>query len=478
MRHAVRLGLLGALLASAAPGEGQEPVHVRILPVDLLAEPAQYLLSLECGDYSLASVSVGLILPPSTIAGQIDFGGCALQFANVPTWNCASATGLGATVQPAASSARMGAGGAMGRTDTLYANLVGAPLCESGEAVDLADIHASNLVGDPAPMLVATSQRVNDALGLAAHAVTESNEAVPIEQIHYDSGPAGDGPELVVEPVPLTDPGSLEHRFVLLLEGPEAFDRITLGLILPQGISAAQVSFGGCSAFKKGGNLAQRDCVPRSPDLGPNVDAALSGTLGPAAGLGLEGARTDTLYLILDGRQPLGGNRTVLNLPGNPSLLGLLEFDEGIAADLEDLLPPITTLGIPGVSLPPWTPRFPTSLKEKVKPARGSDSDGDGSPDTGDKCPHYDETDRFADADSDDRGNECECTDQNGDGRNDVSDLPAINRAIFTPALATPLCDGNNDAECSVSDLIAANIEIFSPTSTSICSRQPVPGPP
>jgi hypothetical protein len=28
-----------------------------------------------------------------------------------------------------------------------------------------------------------------------------------------------------------------------------------------------------------------------------------------------------------------------------------------------------------------------------------------------------------------------------------------------------------------VNDILAANIEIFSPTSTSTCTRQPVPGP-
>jgi len=30
---------------------------------------------------------------------------------------------------------------------------------------------------------------------------------------------------------------------------------------------------------------------------------------------------------------------------------------------------------------------------------------------------------------------------------------------------------------CNVADIVAANVEIFSPTNTSICARQPVPGP-
>jgi hypothetical protein len=71
----------------------------------------------------------------------------------------------------------------------------------------------------------------------------------------------------------------------------------------------------------------------------------------------------------------------------------------------------------------------------------------------------------------------CECTDQNGDGRNTVQDLIEINKAIFNPALVTPLCDGNNDGKCDVNDIIQTNIEIFSPTNTSTCSRSPVAGP-
>jgi hypothetical protein len=105
-----------------------------------------------------------------------------------------------------------------------------------------------------------------------------------------------------------------------------------------------------------------------------------------------------------------------------------------------------------------------------------ADADADGAGDACDNCPFYASA-SFADTDGDGRGDACECTDQNGDGRNTVSDLIAINVAIFNPAQATPLCDGNNDGRCDVRDIIAANVEIFSPTSTSTCARQPVPGP-
>jgi hypothetical protein len=104
------------------------------------------------------------------------------------------------------------------------------------------------------------------------------------------------------------------------------------------------------------------------------------------------------------------------------------------------------------------------------------DADGDGLSNASDLCPFHPAPD-FSDTDSDDRGDACECSDQNGDGHNTVSDLIAINNAIFNPDLVTPLCDGNNDGDCDVSDILAANLEIFSPTSTATCARQPLPGP-
>jgi YD repeat-containing protein len=104
-----------------------------------------------------------------------------------------------------------------------------------------------------------------------------------------------------------------------------------------------------------------------------------------------------------------------------------------------------------------------------------ADGDGDRLGNDEDNCPFFASADT-ADADADGRGNPCECGDQNGDGRVNVSDLIAINLAIFNPVLVTPLCDANNDGRCNVSDIISANIEIFSPNS-STCARQPAPGP-
>jgi hypothetical protein len=116
------------------------------------------------------------------------------------------------------------------------------------------------------------------------------------------------------------------------------------------------------------------------------------------------------------------------------------------------------------------------TLTSTTLPLPPANRDCDGLADSVDNCPFH-ASPNTTDADGDGRGDVCECGDQNGDGRNTVADLVAINLAIFNPSLATPLCDANNDGQCNVGDIVAANVEIFTPTSTSVCSRQPVPGP-
>ena len=103
------------------------------------------------------------------------------------------------------------------------------------------------------------------------------------------------------------------------------------------------------------------------------------------------------------------------------------------------------------------------------------DRDCDGIADSLDTCPYYANAGQ-QDADRNGRGDACECGDQDGNARVNVSDLVAINLAIFTPARVTPLCDSNNDQACNVADIVSANRTIFAPK-TSTCARQPVAGP-
>ena len=102
------------------------------------------------------------------------------------------------------------------------------------------------------------------------------------------------------------------------------------------------------------------------------------------------------------------------------------------------------------------------------------DLDCDGLANAGDLCPYFNSQDQ-RDSDGNGIGNVCECSDQSGDGLLTVSDIVEINRAIFTPALATPLCDGDNDRRCTVSDIVNANVKIFG--GLSYCRRYPAPPP-
>jgi hypothetical protein len=122
----------------------------------------------------------------------------------------------------------------------------------------------------------------------------------------------------------------------------------------------------------------------------------------------------------------------------------------------------------------------PATLASVCALGQGPDPDCDGLQGGADNCPDWAQS-SAVDTDGDGRGNECECTDVNGDGENTVSDLIGINNCIFAPDPKPPacidFCDGNNDLQCNVSDLIAANVELFSPTSTTTCARHPTPGP-
>jgi len=111
-------------------------------------------------------------------------------------------------------------------------------------------------------------------------------------------------------------------------------------------------------------------------------------------------------------------------------------------------------------------------------PFQGVDVDCDGTPNTLDACPWYPSTapealqspDPLA---ADPRPPACLCGDQTADGQLNVSDIVAVNLAIFNPSRAHPLCDGNHDRACNVGDIVSVNLGIFNP-GTTICDRDPV----
>lgn len=105
---------------------------------------------------------------------------------------------------------------------------------------------------------------------------------------------------------------------------------------------------------------------------------------------------------------------------------------------------------------------------------RRLDNDCNGVADNQDGCPFLAEWDQAQDTDGDCadgvggdcRLDECECGDQSGDGIVDVSDIVAINIAIFA-GVNRRLCDANSDLNCTVSDIVSTNIDLFVPDSSS-----------
>jgi hypothetical protein len=220
-------------------------------------------------------------------------------------------------------------------------------------------------------------------------------------------------------------------------------------------------------------------CDPTTgPDLGGQCTFTTSVQL-PASGqayvnlhldYGLEGARVD---LCADGvldRYNWGVNASVGGIDALENTLPSTAMGDVVIANCTDYTFQHTAGAGPSLSA------TVENLNQFSACTDAADVDCDGIPNAQDLCPYYAGNTLAGDVDGDDRGDACECGDQNGDGKVNISDLVAINFAIFNPTSATPLCDANNDNLCNVSDILAANLEIFSPNS-STCARHPVPGP-
>ena len=161
----------------------------------------------------------------------------------------------------------------------------------------------------------------------------------------------------------------------------------------------------------------------------------------------------------------LSGGTTLDMHPSSPGTIGSLRGTIGQSSPLGNLTG-FTTLTMARTGFWP--------IAAMVDCHNPNDLDCDGLPNATDKCPYFNSQDQ-TDSNGNGIGNVCECSDQTGEGVVTVSDIVAINTAIFTPSLVTALCDGNNDRRCNVNDILAANLKIFG--APSYCRRYPLPHP-
>lgn len=112
-----------------------------------------------------------------------------------------------------------------------------------------------------------------------------------------------------------------------------------------------------------------------------------------------------------------------------------------------------------------------------------ADEDGDGIPNgDGDNCPETWNSEQL-DTNSDGIGDACQCGDQGSqggsgpgshDGRVNVSDIIAINDALFDSALLDGFCDTNLDAVCNLEDMFNV-LDVILGACTAVCEKYPAP---
>lgn len=119
------------------------------------------------------------------------------------------------------------------------------------------------------------------------------------------------------------------------------------------------------------------------------------------------------------------------------------------------------------------------------------DTDGDGIADATDNCPYFPTSDQ-TDTNMDGIGNMCQCGDingaaWNGNGYVNTSDISGANSCIYSASCdgdpntpgkqpPTPHADANGDDLITVSDLTAINGAIFG-SCTPVCAAYPTPPP-
>jgi hypothetical protein len=334
-----------ALYAKRGPANAgvPEPVVVRMAIVNAEVSPRRYELRLECGPHRVRDIAFGIALTPDVTPAGISIGSCG------PT-GCAPGSGpteFGPTVDPASASVEFSPDPATQRDDAVYVELgaaAGGLLCLPGQDVLLAEVEIAGPAAGFIPAQLPTGEG-------AAQSHRSGGAELPGRLIRYAAGALD--PLLSVEVRP---PCELESGpvFDLVLTSDVRMHQLGVALLPPEGLSASDVSFEGCTDLQDP-DLNLRGCGGTAL-LGEYVDAEASSTLGPAASLLAGGGHPRALYLTLRGSARTEA-RPALNFPGRPSLLGRIRYSEALPTPPSD--PPMVLVagrGLIDSYIVPWDP--------------------------------------------------------------------------------------------------------------------------
>ena len=294
--------------------DGPDRAEVRLAPVDPDGSPSTWKLSLKCGDLGIAELYFGIVPPQTFVPGQSswDFGGC--QNEEGIARFCTGAPEIGPTVSEQSFLIAPGSDLPFpARNDTIYAHLIGVQqqLCRPGD--DETDLGLLRL---PKPTPEILPSDFDGFAGLQTNGNELPDDAVRFSRSRIEPV----GADLFVRPAPDDQDGS---RWLVTLESETAFSTFSFGLIMPPG--ADQVFFAGCEEAVGPDN--HRICADET-DLGTDIDFSAVRTIGPSANLAEIGLRTDTIYVFLAGKLEGLGQRPAMNIPGQPSRLGLFRFGD------------------------------------------------------------------------------------------------------------------------------------------------------
>ena len=376
-----------------------------------------------CGGQAIQEASLGLVVGNIAL-DCVDFGG------GCTATDCLSATAVGTTVDKANSRA-LGPGltDPGTRTDTLYFQTQGSPLCDVAQIEKLADILIAT---DQTVLLPGTTDEGVSDLGFGGVVDTDGMQ-VPKEQIQLIVGAADPALTITLSPAIAN---MNETRWQVNLFTQQQLHSATVGFSLLPGTTTSQASFGGCIDLDPTGVPTQRSCPPQDPglaswDLGPTVDPTSSFTIGPDPAVDPAVRRPDTLYMTVK------GNLATVELPqlsvvGSTVLIGVIQlnlptggFQPGITFDLVSGDPFETIFS--GGSVPLTEVSFQTLFESP------DDSDADGISEESDNCPfkfNFDQLDTgtLNSTSMDGIGDLCQCGEGNDPGGDVTIDDAAAQR--------------------------------------------------